>query len=52
MPAAKERRGPVPGLGAAMMKLASSYSTEDLALIEGFLESNLALLKEQISKLD
>jgi DNA-binding MarR family transcriptional regulator len=39
------------GLGAAMMKLASSYQTNELELINDFLERNLALLKEQIAKL-
>jgi DNA-binding MarR family transcriptional regulator len=39
------------GLGAAMMKLASGYRTSELELINGFLERNLALLKEQIAKL-
>ena len=39
------------GLGTAMMKLATSYSTAELELIGGFLERNLAILKEQIAKL-
>jgi len=39
------------GLGFAMMKLASDYQTSELELINGFLERNLALLKDQISKL-
>jgi DNA-binding MarR family transcriptional regulator len=39
------------GLGAAMMKLATGYKTSELDLINGFLERNLALLKEQLAKL-
>jgi DNA-binding MarR family transcriptional regulator len=39
------------GLGTAMMKLATSYSTAELELIGGFLERNLGILKEQIAKL-
>ena len=39
------------GLGAAMMKLVSSYSAAELELIGGFLERNLAILKEQIARL-
>ena len=38
-------------LGAAMMKLASSYQTSELELIDDFLERNLALLKEQVARL-
>lgn len=38
-------------LGAAMMKLASSYQTRDLELINDFLERSLALLSEQLSEL-
>jgi DNA-binding MarR family transcriptional regulator len=38
-------------LGAAMAKLASGYRTQDLELIQGFLEKNLALLKKQIAEL-
>ena len=39
------------GLGAAMMKLASSYRTSELELIDGFLERSLALLREKAGKL-
>lgn len=39
------------GLGSAMMKLASSYQTNELELIHDFLERNLALLREQIVRL-
>jgi hypothetical protein len=39
------------GLGAAMMKLATGYKTSELELINGFLERNLALLKEQLANL-
>ena len=39
-------------LGHAMMALASGYSTGELALIKGFMESNVAILKDQIAKLD
>lgn len=38
-------------LGAEMTKLASSYKTEELELIDDFLEQNLALLKKQIADL-
>jgi len=38
-------------LGAAMMKLAASYQTEELELIDDFLERSLAVLKEQIESL-
>ena len=38
-------------LGAAMMKLASSYSTQELELIDDFLQRSLALLEEQIASL-
>jgi hypothetical protein len=34
-----------------MMKLATGYKTSELELINGFLERNLALLKEQLAKL-
>lgn len=37
------------GLGAAMMKLACSYRTSDLELINEFLERSLKVLKEQVS---
>lgn len=36
-------------LGAAMMKLACSYQTEELKLIRDFLERSLAVLQKQIS---
>jgi DNA-binding MarR family transcriptional regulator len=36
-------------LGAAMMKLACSYETEELKLIRDFLERSLAVLQKQIS---
>jgi len=39
------------GLGAAMMKLASGYTTAELELIGGFLERNLVILKDQIAQL-
>ncbi len=39
------------GLGAAMMKLVSGYTTSELELICGFLEQNLAILKQQIASL-
>jgi len=39
------------GLGAATMKLASSYQTSELEIINDFLERNLALLKEQTGRL-
>jgi len=39
------------GLGKAMSKLAASYTTEELELINDFLERNLTLLKGQIAKL-
>jgi DNA-binding MarR family transcriptional regulator len=39
------------GLAAATMKLASSYETSELELINDFLERNLDLLKEQTGKL-
>lgn len=38
-------------LGAEMTKLASSYKTEELELIDDFLEQNLALLKKQVADL-
>ena len=38
-------------LGAEMTKLASSYKTEELELIDDFLEQNLALLKKQTADL-
>jgi DNA-binding MarR family transcriptional regulator len=38
-------------LDAEMMKLASNYQTQELGLINDFLERNLALLKEQIAEL-
>jgi DNA-binding MarR family transcriptional regulator len=42
-PEATRRLGPLyDALGAAMMKLASGYRTEELALIDDFLERNLA----------
>lgn len=39
------------GLGTAMMRLASGYQTSELELIDGFLERNLALLREQTANL-
>lgn len=39
------------GLGLAMMNLASGYQTSELELINGFLEWDLTLLKEQVAKL-
>lgn len=39
------------GVGAAMMELASGYKTKELELISSFLEQNLVVLREQISKL-
>jgi len=39
------------GLGAAMMKLVSGYTTSELKLICGFLEHNLSILKIQIASL-
>ena len=38
-------------LGAAAMKLASSYRTRDLQVITDFLERNVALLREGIARL-
>ena len=38
-------------LGAAAMKLASSYRTRDLEVITDFLERNVTLLREGITKL-
>jgi len=38
-------------LGAAMAKLASSYRTQDLQLIQEFLEKNLTILKAQVAEL-
>lgn len=38
-------------LGAAAMKLASSYRTRDLQVITDFLERNVALLREGITRL-
>jgi DNA-binding MarR family transcriptional regulator len=38
-------------LGAAAMKLASSYETHDLQVITDFLERNVALLREGITNL-
>ena len=37
-------------LGAEMEKLASSYETRELELIEGFLKANLRILKDEINK--
>jgi len=39
------------GLGAEMAKLAASYTDSELRLIEGFLEANLQILKDQIVKI-
>ena len=39
------------GLGEAIMKLASSYTTTELETISDFLERDLAILKEQIARL-
>jgi len=39
------------GLSQEMSKLASSYTTDELELIAGFLEANLQILKDQIAKL-
>jgi predicted transcriptional regulator len=51
-PEAAVRMGPLyHGLGAAMMKLASSYQTSDLELIAEFLERSVAVLKEQIESM-
>ena len=51
-PEAAERVGKLyEALGAAMMNLASSYTTGELELIGDYLERNLAILKEQIAKL-
>ena len=38
-------------LGTAMMKLASGYRTSELKMIDGFLERNLELLREQTARL-
>jgi DNA-binding MarR family transcriptional regulator len=38
-------------LGAAIMKLASSYTTAELEIIGDFLERDLAILKDQIARL-
>jgi DNA-binding MarR family transcriptional regulator len=38
-------------LGAEMGKLAASYETRELDLIEGFLKENLRILKAQISEI-
>lgn len=52
VPEAMRRVGPLyDKLGTAMMKLASSYQTQELELINDFLQRNLALLKEQIESL-
>ncbi len=52
IPEAMRRVGPYyEKLGTAMMKLASSYQTQELELITDFLERNLALLKEQVAEL-
>lgn len=52
IPEAAARAGALyDGLGAAMLKLASSYQTNDLKLIDEFLERSLAILKEQIAAL-
>lgn len=52
VPEAMRRVGPLyDKLGAATMKLASSYQTQELELINDFLQRNLALLKEQIESL-
>jgi DNA-binding MarR family transcriptional regulator len=49
---AMRRVGPLyDKLGTATMKLASSYQTQELELINDFLERNLVLLKEQIAEL-
>jgi DNA-binding MarR family transcriptional regulator len=51
-PEAARRIGVVyEALGAAMMKLASGYQTNELELINDFLERNLALLKQQVADL-
>lgn len=51
-PEAARRMGVLYGeLGKAMGKLASSYKTEELELINDFLERKLDLLKGQIAKL-
>jgi DNA-binding MarR family transcriptional regulator len=39
------------GLGAAMTKLVSGYTTVELQLISSFLERNLEILKEEIARL-
>ena len=39
------------GLATEMAKLAASYTDGELKLIEGFLESNLQILKDQIAKI-
>jgi DNA-binding MarR family transcriptional regulator len=39
------------GVGSAMERLASSYTTRDLEVINGFLEANLEILKREIAKL-
>lgn len=39
------------GLGVAMAKLVSAYTTAELELISSFLERNLVILKEQIASL-
>ena len=38
-------------IGAEMEKLAASYTTRELQLIEGFLDANLTILNQQISLL-
>jgi DNA-binding MarR family transcriptional regulator len=39
------------GLAVEMARLASSYTDSELKLIEGFMESNLKILKDQIARL-
>lgn len=39
------------GIGSQMQRLASSYNTRELELIEGFLKANLDILKREIDKL-
>ncbi len=51
-PAAMQRVAPLYGkLGTAMMKLASSYTTEELKLIHDFMERSLSIMKAQIADL-
>ena len=51
LPAAGLYPGLYQGLGAARMKLPSSYQTTELELLHDFLERNLVLLKEQVAQL-